>query len=442
MSTRKVDDEAGIGRIQLAARMRKNIQMAIGNDDLPDTTSSDTLPSSIVPPSAETNGSVSLPGSRSSGSVLLPSSDISSSDTLPSSESLPIDQPQETTNKTLTSLVSLPPVSLVSSETLPIISTNSSETLPQSSNSLYGQPVNEELFSKVLDLGMYELCGNSASASMLFYWAFTTQRRSVLNFTYSQVMNKLNYAKSRISRTLDNIRESRFFKVRATPKGVFVDLKFLIDEVKEGYPQTQQISSSETLPLVSSSKDLNILNTTTNFSIGSGSLPGLKAINPKELHVLVDLITYFGYSGKDLSPKLIFLITKFYNEKNLLYIVYNLAYARRNSKQTRSMSAYLIKTLEEDYGSTSLPYEDVNKAQELIEAFKEARSGRLDDKGASELRKLLFKMDKPIPEGTSRVESERILADILAKSENIYDKFAPRSLEQTLRHHNPPRQNH
>jgi hypothetical protein len=248
---------------------------------------------------------------------------------------------------------------------------------------IYGTPIPDELFYPILNAGIYHLLsGDNASASMLFYWAFTTQKSSTLAVTYSLIIKELGYSKPRISRTLDRIRESSLFTIKTTMKGVFIDINTLIEEVKKAELQSVQSSGNESLPLSSSSffKDYN---TTTYRS--NDTLLLLKNINPTEFRILVDLIIFYGYTSKDISPKLIDVMADCYKNKNIEYIAYNLAYAAKNKKKVGSPTGYLLKTLTEDYGSTSLPYEDRAKSQRLIEAFRVIRNGTLEDCGTVEL---------------------------------------------------------
>ena len=439
MTGRKLDNDAAVGRMQLAERMRKSIHAALQENT---STGSETIPSSEMIPQGESviassetllssglTSSETLPSSGLTGSETLPSSGLTGSEALPSSETtsyrLLIQGSSETLlgsetipDKALLSSESLLDEALLSSETLPDKTLPSSESLPLL-NGAYGHLIADEFFFATLDKGMYELLSpDNSSASMLFYWAFTNQKRSVLFITYSLVTEALHYARTRISRSIDRIRESRFFSVKATPKGVFIDLTLLVEEVKKIYSQPDHSPSSDSLPpFVSSS---SYINNTTNLTRGSDSLP---LIEQADLHVIADITTHYGFTGKDINPKLIDMIKKSYHDRGLVNIAHNMAYAKRNINNARSITAYLVKTLAEDYGASSLTFEDREKADKLVEIFKRVRNSKLDDLGAQELREMLYALGKVIAQDTPRNKCMSDLSKILERSNDLYEKF-------------------
>jgi hypothetical protein len=360
------------------------------------------------------------------GSDALLSSDVNGSDALLSSASLPCNTAQNTSSESLPSSDSLLQKHTIGSDALLEKHTIGSDSLPIRNNwsniTTYGNPVPENLFYPVLDAGIYELLSkDSASASMLFYWAFTTQKSSVLVFTYSQISSKLHFARTRTSRTLDRIRESGLFSVKTTPRGVFIDIKLLISHVAESYPHSDHLSSSDPLP-PSSSSYKRIKKTTTTYA-SSDSLPIWKSMQMVEFRVLVDLISFYGYGMKDISPKLTGLLANGYKDKGLENIAFNLSYASSN-KKVGSTIGYLMKTLAEDYGSVSLPYEEQEKAKRVTETFRTARNGSLGEYGAAELKKMLFVLGKVTSQLETREQCEKMLSELLSKSDGLYKKMS------------------
>jgi hypothetical protein len=389
----------------------RSIDISSGTDS---RLSSETLLSSVL------NSSETLLSSVLNSSETLLSSVLNSSETLLSSETLPVQKSRFAGSETLLSSETLPNKTLLSSETLPNKTLLSSETLLNNDDWSNIEKFSPELFFLILDAGIYELLpNNGTSASILFYWAFTIQRSSFLSFSYDQAVGSLGYSRTRVSRTLDHIRENDLFEVRTTHQGVFIDIRKLIKKVDKSYPHSDLKLSSETLLSSSSSTYKDLRTTTTNLS--SVSL----LIKSPDLKILADIISYYGFVGKDLNPKLIDLMSKKYREEDgsIENIAFNIAYAAKTSKNTRSLTAYLIKTITEGYGATSLSYAEREKVGKIMETFREVRSGRLDELGASELRKMLFVIGKPLPEHTSRIDCEAALSDILSRSNDLYEKM-------------------
>jgi hypothetical protein len=417
----KVDDDAAKGRAQLAQRMRATIAQAtskieqeVSSDPLPlhacETEPLNNLTSSETLPSSDLISSDMLLSSEITSPDSLLSSDVISSELKLSSDSLLCNLSKNTNSDTLPSSILLPDDPLLSSD-----------TLPERSRNIFGELISDNLFLPVLDAGIYNLLsGDNASASMLFYWAFSKQKRSVLAITYSQVSRELHYARSRTSRTIDRIRESALFNVRATPKGVFIDLKNLINTVTNNYPQSDQESGSD-LQLGSSSSFLN--NKEPTNQISSGSLLIWNNINADELHIIADLISFYGFSAKEITPKLLELMAERFKNSGMESIAYNLAYAATNNKRIASPIGYLLKTLAEDYGSTSLSLEARETSDRLVETLRIVRSKKLDEYGVTDFRRFLYHLGRPIPEGFSRVECEKVLNDRLAVSDELMEKI-------------------
>jgi hypothetical protein len=303
----------------------------VSNDSLPSNVSTGNVP--LL--GNDLYGNDSLPSNDSSGNVPLPSNDsspnFSGNVPLPSNDSLPKNT-QETGNGTLPDNGSLPKnTPETGNKTLP-----SNDSLPYWSDiSPYGEPISEELFLLVLDAGMVELrasiLGDSESVSMLFYWLITRQRRSILYLTYAKMVEDFNYTKPKLSRALDKFREHPLFSVKATHKGVFISIQRLLDRIKQTYPQFDHTDSNESLPPVSSSNNIYIYNqkkittTTSNESL----LP-LCSLTDIDFHVLVDLITFYGFGPKEISLKVTETIATIYNVYGLEKIAFNLAYASGN----------------------------------------------------------------------------------------------------------------
>jgi hypothetical protein len=430
MSSKNVDSAASIGRLQLAERMRLSILRVMGSDTPPESEarpegkgepiSSDALP--IEAGKAET-------AQTHTGSDALLSSGLTGSDALLSSDTLPEDVAQNTDSDVLLSSDALPVKHPISSDALLAKHPISSDTLPEeinwSNSTAYGSPIPENLFYPVLDAGIYELLSkDSASASMLFYWAFTTQRSSVLAITYSKISSQLRFARTRTSRILDRIRESVLFSVKATPKGVFIDIGRLISHVSENYPHSDHTCSSETLPPVCSSSIYvyKELKKTTTYT-SSETLPIWKSMQMIEFRVLVDLISFYGYGTKDISPKLTELLANGYRNRGLENIALNLSYAASN-KKVGSPIGYLMKTLAEDYGPVSLPYEEQEKTKKVAETFRAARNGSLGEYGSAELKKMLFVLGKATSQLETREQCEKMLSELLSKSDGLYKKMS------------------
>ncbi len=454
MSKKKVDEEASKGRAQLASRMRSNLLQAcggainsqsqntpqaitevpqnesekkiIGNESIP---INETIPANLKISSSNE----SLPSNVSSGNESLPSNDLTGNDlfrsnvligneSLPSNKSLLEKTAQNTNNDPLPSNTSLPDETLLGNDSLPDETLPSYGSLLQEPAPYYGEPVHPNLFFAVLNIGVYHLLsGDNASASILYYWAFTTQQSSVLHFTYSQIERELRYSRPRVSRTMNKLRESTLISVKATPRGVFLDISGIIEEAKKSYPQLAEICGNDSLP--SSSSSYYIFNTTTTKA-SNDSLLLWKSISRIDFRVLVDLISFYGYTEKDISPKLIELMAGSYeNHKGLENIAYNLAYAR-NSKNVGSTTGYLVKTLSENYGAASLSYGDRSRSEKLIETFRIIRTGKLEDHGTGDLRNILAVLGRNVPEMTPRAECERQISDLLSRSEDLFQSMS------------------
>jgi hypothetical protein len=224
------------------------------------------------------------------------------------------------------------------------------------------------------------------------------------------------------------------FNVKKTPKGVFIDISPLLSksaEIGEIKTPQQFLSTStagnagnDSLPACSSSSflDLKRSTTTTRIRISNDSLLHLSGMGQEGIHILADVITFYGYSSKDISPKLLDVLLRFHKEHGLDRVAYNLAYAAKN-KRVNSTVGYLLKTLTDDYGSASLPYDDMEKALSVIGAFKSVRSSQLDELGASDLRNLLFMLDRPVGAGYPRGECERVIYEIFSRSDDLFDKL-------------------
>jgi hypothetical protein len=307
----------------------------------------------------------------------------------------------------------------------------SNGTLPYwSDSSPYGEPVPENLFLLVLDAGMVgfqsSLHGDTESVSMLFYWLLTRQRRSILYLTYAQMVEKFKYTKPKLSRALDKFREHPLFSVNASHKGVFIDIRKLIELVKTTYPQSDLNNGNETLPLVSSSSFRSCYKrttTTTGTQNEVQSFQTLLDLSSSEFHTLVDIITFYGFGPKEISQKVTEAISYTYKNHSLEKIAFNLAYAAWN-KKVRSPIAYLLKTFHEDYGSSSLSLEAREKAQKVIEVFKTARSGNLDDHSTNDLLRFLFILGKPMPEGCTRQQYLDTINGILSSAAELHQKMS------------------
>ncbi|MDR1907360.1 MAG: hypothetical protein LBQ43_00675 [Holosporales bacterium] len=531
MSTKRVDNDAALGRAQLASRMRNTILQACGMGNIEEEqiagkkgtatnvilTSNDTLSSNIsitaneplpvstskisningitlisrriepadedveniveaqpkknskfrsdvisssnesLPNNDALPSNISIPsnnGNTLSCNVSLPSNDITSNDALPCNEiigkdSLPsndvnVNETEPGNNSLLcndmwTNNISLPNTSLPSNHSLPTETLPSNTSLLVSLTPIYGEPIKKELLFAILNTGIYALLAkDNASASMLFYWAFTTQQRAILFVTYSQVQKHLGYSKPRISRTLDSIRENTLFSVKTTPKGIFMDISSLIKEA-EKMRQFQDRSSNDPLPAYSSSSILNDIKTTTNTTsnISNESLLALSNIKSSDIRILVDIITFYGYSCKDISPKIIDIVAQIYKNRGLFNVAFNMAYASKNNKRVGSPTGYLLKTLTEDYGGTSLPYDDMERSKNTINIFTSIREGSIDDFGTSELRKTLYSLGHPLPENTPRSDCESAIKEILSKSDDLHKKITDLMQEYSNKGINP-----
>jgi hypothetical protein len=458
MNTSKVDTDASIGRAQLAERMRRMIRgvttanredtqtQPVSNETLPflpHSDSNDTLPSSneTLPLSNDTlsiNASAEPNKNALESNDSLPSNVSFSNDSLPSNESLPTENSNETlpNNESL-----LKKEEFIGNNSLPsnnlaakIPKSHSNETLPSndllpywSDSSPYGEPISENLFLLVLDAGMVELqsClqGDTESVSMLFYWLLTRQRRSILYLTYAQMVEKFKYTRPKLSRALDKLREHPLFSVNTSHRGVFINIRKLIERVKITYPQFDLDSSNDSLPQVSSSKRTYIYENTTTTTTRDGVYQTLLKLSDSEFFVLIDVIIFYGFGPKEISQKVTEVIAEIYKTHGLEKIAFNLAYASGNKKMT-SPIAYLLKTFHEDYGTASLSLEAREKAQNVIEVFQIARGKNLDDYSATDLRRFLFVLDKPIPDGSSRMQCLNAINDILSRASELQQKIS------------------
>jgi hypothetical protein len=362
-----------------------------------------------------------LPGNEMSGHDLLAGNRIISNERLPSDEISPCRTSENADNEILPRYTMLPGGMFLDNDSLPDEALHGNKTLPERSNALYGAPITAELLSPVLDAGVFALLrGSTEAASMLFYWAFTTQQSDTLVVTYTQIKNALGYSKPKISRTLNRIRESSLFSVRATPKGVFIDIKKLVSAVKNNFPLSNQVTGNETFPPVVVKDFTEFKNTTTTLS--NETLQIFRSIKPLEFRVMADLLHWYKFTTKDISIKTIELIAECYAAKGLENIAYNLAYT--SGKNASSRVGYLIKSLAEDYGGTCLPFMDMKKADILIETLRMIRDKKLDECTATNLREMLFILGNGVPEGTSRATCEDKLTGLMSKSDELYAKMS------------------
>ena len=373
----KIDIEAEKARAQLRERMKGTLNFlkkgSYDNDSI--DVKKETQQMEII----ENLSSETLPSTKNSGSETLLGSVLSGSETLLSSETIPkntVKFAEITSSETLLSSETLPSKTLLNGENP---QNTGSETLLSSetllTNNPFGQTINDDFLIPMLDIGIYNLAsGSTYTASIIYYWLLTTQKSNILNTSYDEVESFLKIPRSRISRAFNRFRESDLFEVKATRQGIFIDATKIYDMVKKTAVDN---FSSETLP----------------YEVISWSIPDL------DLQILCDMICFFNFSENDISKKVIQRMAELYNKQSnykFEKIIYNLKYVA-DGKQIKSKLVYLLRALQEDYGSTGLSIAATQQVDNQIKAFRSLRNRCVNDLGVDERRVLLSVTWKPLP---------------------------------------------
>jgi hypothetical protein len=149
-----------------------------------------------------------------------------------------------------------------------------------------------------------------------------------------------------------------------------------------------------------------------------------KSISLLDLRLIADLIVFYRYTKKDLSLKLVYALAQSYtgNDKQLKIITLNLYYA--SSHATGSSSArlsYLIKAIKEDWGSTTIPFEEIEKTMKILSTYKALREQKLTDLATQDLRQMLHILGKITSNEETRERCLMYLDDILGRSNEFFE---------------------
>jgi hypothetical protein len=371
-------------------------------------------PTSETRVASETFTSEKLAASEIATSETKVTSETLNSEALATSETLADnleEKIQNNVSKTLVTSETLTDKTLVTSETLADKTLATSKTLVSFN---YGEKIPDSLLWLVLDYGFYDLLGDQVSAApIIFYWAFTTQQSTVLRIIYKEVQKALNWPPSRIARAIDRIRTSDNFEVKNLKEGLFIDLSRLVKKVQELHPNL----TSETLVW--------------------------RSISLIDLRVLADLMNSYRFTKKDLSLKLVYAMAQNYSdhEKQLKNIALNLSYASKHASGSSSAKlSYLIKALKEDWGGTTMSFDDIEKTVEVISTYKIIREQKIMDLATAELRRILQKFGRLTPDSITREECLKHMEGILSRSDELYEalrQLSGRSKEQENQFFNP-----
>jgi hypothetical protein len=129
------------------------------------------------------------------------------------------------------------------------------------------------------------------------------------------------------------------------------------------------------------------------------------------------------------------------HEKQLKSIALNVSYASAHASGSSSAKlSYLIKAIKEDWGGTTMSFDEIEKTIEIIATYKIVREQKIMNLATADLRRILHKFGRLTPETITREKCLKQLEEILSRSDELYEalrQLSGRSEEQENKFFNP-----